>query len=179
MKIYTKTGDSGDTSLFGGQRVPKSDMQVEAYGTVDELNSILALAVLEVKSEEIVSILHRLQSELFQVGSDLATPYEGTASVERVSKKLAAVMEEEIDKFQSELPELRNFILPGGSKGASYLHLGRVVCRRAERLTVHLKESRQINPNTVVYLNRLSDLLFVLARYENHLLGKEDVIWKG
>ncbi len=181
MKIYTKTGDKGETSLFGGERVWKNNLRIECYGTVDELNAILGIALTEIKNKEIIDVLNKIQNELFVVGSDLATPKKETGNqpnVPRISKEHIERLEKQIDSFDSRLPELRNFILPGGSKGASTLHLGRTVCRRAERLVVHLVNEEKISEEIVVYLNRLSDLLFVLSRFENFTSKIEDICWK-
>lgn len=180
MKIYTKTGDKGETGLFGGGRVLKSEPRIEAYGTIDELNSVIGVAVTEVKDAEIKALLEKIQNQLFTAGSDLAAPRgeKELSYIQRMDLGSAAELEAEIDKFDAKLPELKNFILPGGTKGAAYLHLARTVCRRAERLVVALHNSVDIGTEILVYLNRLSDLLFVLARYENHVQNIPDVIWK-
>jgi len=181
MKIYTKTGDRGETSLFGGQRVPKDDLRINAYGTVDELNSVLGIAITEITAVEIKDILVQVQNDLFTLGADLASPAEkekGSFVIPRIKTDKIEKLETFIDSIEYKLPELRNFILPGGSKGASYLHLARTVCRRAEREAVTLSKNVEIGPLPVVYLNRLSDLLFVLARFENFSAGQPDVDWK-
>lgn len=185
MKIYTGTGDTGETGLYGGQRVSKDDLRVEAYGTVDEANAALGLAAAHADIDaEIGSIVHRLQAELFTVGADLATPLArdeqaGKAIVPRVEASHSVSLEEIIDRFESELPPLRNFILPGGSPAASALHFARAVIRRAERHTVALYHAapETMNVEVLRYLNRLADLLFVLARAANHRGGREDVPW--
>ncbi len=181
MKIYTKTGDKGETSLFGGQRVPKDDLRIAAYGTVDELNSVLGLALAETPNDEITRILIQVQNDLFTLGSDLASPLEKENRnfvIPRITTAQVERLETFIDSIEYKLPELRNFILPGGSKAASFLHFARTVCRRSERMAVSLARTVDIGPNPVVYLNRLSDLLFVLARYENFSSGHPDVDWK-
>jgi len=179
MKIYTKTGDKGETGLFGGQRVWKDDLRIEAYGTVDELNAVMGVALVEVKSEEISQSLSRIQNELFLLGSDLATPFEEVkVKIKRIDNVHIKILEDEIDLFEEKLEELRNFILPGGSKGSAYLHLARAICRRAERHVTSLAKSIDIGSEVVIYLNRLSDLLFVLSRYENKLNKIPDTIWK-
>ncbi len=182
MKIYTKTGDKGKTSLFGGERVLKNNIRIEAYGTVDELNSILGVALNEVKNPEIASVVLRIQNELFNVGADLATPFreDGKDSyIKRTDEIDIQRLEDDIDAFGESLPELKSFILPGGSKGASLLQFARSVCRRAERVTVSLSAQEAIGDFVVVYLNRLSDLLFVLSRAENHFNGVSEPEWNS
>ncbi|MEJ5350451.1 MAG: cob(I)yrinic acid a,c-diamide adenosyltransferase [Melioribacteraceae bacterium] len=177
MKIYTKQGDEGKTSLLGGERVWKDNQRIQAYGTVDELNAILGIVVTELKSEELKEELRSIQSELFTIGADLATPNNKSVKIVRVDNNFTKRIEALIDKYDEKLPELKNFILPGGSKASAYLHLARTVCRRAEREIVSLIKEVEINPEIEVYLNRLSDLLFVLARYENYISGIEDIKW--
>lgn len=180
MKIYTKTGDKGETSLFGGQRVWKDDLRINAYGTIDELNSLIGTVVYEIKNEEQKEVLKSIQNDLFTLGSDLAAPIDKenkTFTIPRVDEKFALRLEELIDLYDKQLPELRNFILPGGSKVAALLHVARSVCRRAERETVALSKQVEIGSHIVKYLNRLSDLLFVLARYDNHTSGTPEQIW--
>lgn len=179
MKIYTKTGDTGSTGLFGGGRVPKHDARVEAYGTVDELNSILGLALCEDGDAEIKKFIEPHQAELFALGAVLA---DGKASGEVKSNDLLIQsMEQQIDRFTEELPELRNFILPGGTKLAAWLHLARTVCRRAERGVSRIREEQpKLAPRmmpALVYLNRLSDWLFTVARLANRRAGVADVPW--
>ncbi len=179
MKIYTKTGDNGTTALFGGDRVFKDDLRINAYGTVDELNSIIGLAISNISNDEIISELRQIQNQLFRLGSDLATPLEKTkVSIERIDDTLVTGLENKIDFYTGKLPELRNFILPGGSKGASYLHFARTVCRRAEREIVTLKKHVIIGDTILKFINRLSDLLFVIARYENFVTGTPEIEWK-
>ena len=181
MKIYTKSGDKGETGLFGGERVPKSSRRIEAYGTIDELNSFIGLVVEETKSEEVKEVLESIQSQLFIAGSDLAAPLTEKSSkydIPRVPKEFFENAEKQIDKFDAELKPLSNFILPGGCRASAMLNICRTICRRAERKVVKLNESEQVGENILIFLNRLSDLFFVLARYENMISGFLDVIWK-
>ena len=177
MKIYTKTGDKGETGLLGGGRVPKNDVRVEAYGAVDELNALLGIAENEVISEKTKEILTEIQNHLFVLGADLATPKENT-KIPRVTEEMIEFLEKQIDELDSIIPALRSFILPGGSKGASFLHFARTVCRRAERNVVSLEKKSGINNFVLAYLNRLSDLLFVLARFENFSAKVTEKEWK-
>lgn len=185
MKIYTGTGDAGETGLYGGERVGKDDARVEAYGTVDEANAALGLAAAHLEGDpELRDIVLRLQRELFTVGADLATPLAreqqaGKAVVPRVEPSHSVVLEDLIDCFEATLEPLRNFILPGGTPAASHLHLARAVARRAERRTVALYHAAPdgVNPEVLRYLNRLADLLFVLARAANRRAGVPDVPW--
>ena len=180
MKIYTKTGDKGDTSLFGGQRVPKDALRIEAYGTVDELNSVLGLALSESTNLDIREILTSIQTRLFEVGADLATPRSvEKKQVRRVELRDVQQLEKIIDTLERELKPLKSFILPGGSGAASKLHFARTVCRRAERVVVRLSRNEDIGEAIIMYLNRLSDLLFVLARYTNSISKVPEVKWKG
>lgn len=179
-KIYTKTGDKGDTGLFGGPRVPKYSLRIEAYGTVDELNAFIGLAVVEIKDKEIKILLEKIQNELFIVCSNLATPdldKNDKLNIPVVDEKFILDIEKSIDYFEEKLEPLKNFILPGGSKGSAFLHVCRTVCRRAERRVVELSSKEKINENIIILLNRLSDLFFVLSRYENHLSGIPDIKW--
>ncbi len=181
MKIYTKSGDKGETSLFGGQRVLKNCNRINAYGTVDELNSFLGAALSEIKTTELKEVLLSIQNNLFTLGGDLATPIDQTNKnvvIQRINEKNIFELEHLIDKYDEKLPELRNFILPGGTKGAALLHVARSVCRRAEREVVTLSKIEVIDNNIVVYLNRLSDLLFVLSRFENYSQNIDDIIWQ-
>lgn len=181
MKIYTRTGDEGETALFGGGRVMKSALRVEAYGTVDELNAVLGWAVTQVEDDRTRSRLERLQHDLFALGSDLATPPAREGRKRPATPVLPAArvadMEAWIDEAEEELPELRAFVLPGGSAGAAALHVARTVCRRAERSVVRLAEGDEVSAEVVIFLNRLSDLLFSLARLENLRVGRGDVEW--
>jgi cob(I)alamin adenosyltransferase len=178
-KIYTKTGDQGDTSLFGGQRVPKDALRIEAYGTVDELNSVLGLVRADCPSPEVDSVLEQIQGELFVLGADLATPRSiQKKAVRRLEPRDTGVLEKQIDRFETSLKPLHNFILPGGTPAAARLHFARTVCRRAERVVVRLSRNEDIGEGGIMFLNRLSDLLFVLARYVNQLSGVSETRWK-
>ncbi len=164
-KVYTKTGDKGLTSLIGGKRVSKALARVEAYGDVDELNSVLGIVMAEARDLEIKEIINEIQNDLFIIGADLASPPD--IQVPRIKEERIAELENTIDKLLEELDPLKEFILPSGSGGGPYLHLARTVSRRAERRIVKLMEEEQLGENVLVYLNRLSDLLFVMARIEN------------
>lgn len=181
MKIYTRKGDTGNTSLYGGEKISKNSDRIEAYGTVDELNSILGVALANSPAERTIEILKLLQQDLFVLGADLATPPESKPRIERIKNKDIEHLEAIIDKLQNNLPALKHFILPGGNRCGANLHLARTVCRRAERAAVACYEvnNKQVSKETIIYLNRLSDLLFVLARYENHQSGFEEMPWKG
>lgn len=179
MKIYTKTGDDGTTGLFGGQRVAKFDPRIECYGTVDELNATLGLAAVGAESG-LARKLGAVQNELFVIGSHLATPEDDTRRVARLpelDESAVARLEGEIDAAEADLPPLRNFILPGGAETAARLHFARTVCRRAERLLVAFAAQHAVPPVVVQYFNRLSDWLFVYARWANHHSGVADVPW--
>ncbi len=179
MKIYTKTGDKGDTSLFGGQRVPKDALRIEAYGTVDELNSVLGIVRSDNQDREIDAILDRIQNELFDLGADLATPGSvASKHIKRIEPRHSEHLEQMIDKLEAHLKPLKTFVLPGGSPVAARLHFARTVCRRAERTVVRLTRNEDIGEGITIYLNRLSDLLFVMARYANHLAGVPETKWK-
>ncbi len=176
-RIYTKSGDSGETGLGDGTRVPKHSPRVHAYGEVDELNSVLGLTILANPAER--PLLERIQNDLLDVGGDLCVPAsddEKPGQSLRVQLAQAERLEREIDQRNERLRPLESFVLPGGSAGAAWLHLARAVCRRAERAVTSLMEGERVNPNVVVYLNRLSDLLFVMARVANDD-GKADVLW--
>jgi cob(I)alamin adenosyltransferase len=179
-RIYTKTGDAGETGLFGGGRVPKSHPRVEAYGAVDELNAVLGWAASAVRADSLGDALRRVQPDLFAIGAHLATPaVEGRKAPELppLPHDRIAVLESWIDTAEAELPELRSFILPGGSPGGAALHVARTVCRRAERRVVELALAEAVAELILVYLNRLSDLLFVFARLENHRAGAAEQLW--
>jgi cob(I)alamin adenosyltransferase len=180
MKIYTKTGDKGQTGLFNGQRVSKAALRVEAYGTVDELNTIIGLARSENLPEELENHLRKISNLLFNLGSDLASPLDPPPKFEviRLDGKSIEFLEKLIDKYDEELEPLRTFILPGGSRQAALLHQARTVCRRAERLIVRLSENEDIGDNPVIFINRLSDYLFTAARYANKLAGRDDIKWE-
>ncbi len=182
MRIYTRTGDAGDTALFGGGRVSKDHPRVDAYGSVDELNSVVGWTLTLVEDAATRQRLGRVQHDLFALGSSLATPPpEGARRrpdtpalpLERID-----AMEGWMDEADAELPPLKAFVLPGGSPGAAALHVARTVCRRAERAVVALAAAAPVEDGVLRYLNRLSDLLFVLARLENHRAGRPDVLWE-
>lgn len=177
MKIYTKTGDSGMTSLFGGGRVQKDALRIEAYGTVDELNATLGVVRAHKPSKKIDQMLAIIQNELFVLGSDLATPLDSRIEIDRISNEMSTKLESWIDELDNELEPLRYFVLPGGCVTASFLHVSRTVCRRAERCVVTARNIETISSDVIVYLNRLSDLLFVMSRYENHVSQTPEVRW--
>ena len=179
MTIYTRTGDDGDTALFGGGRVPKNNKRVEAYGEVDELNSFVGLALTSLADANVRRGLLLIQNDLFALGANLATPERDGSRPRTPDVPLARVevMEHWIDQATEELPELRQFVLPGGTEAAAMLHVCRSVCRRAERAVVALGREELLDDGIVTYLNRLSDLLFVWARLENHRAGHQDVPW--
>jgi cob(I)alamin adenosyltransferase len=180
MKIYTRTGDKGDTALFGGQRVPKDALRVEAYGTIDELNSVLGIALADTNDPELELVLKPIQSLLFDLGADLATPLSAdTAPLRRIGAREASGLESVIDRLSEHLDPLKSFILPGGSPLAARLHFARTVCRRAERVCVRLSRNEDIGDAVIVFLNRLSDLLFVLARYANVRAHLPEIQWKS
>ncbi|MGZ5477059.1 MAG: cob(I)yrinic acid a,c-diamide adenosyltransferase [Thermoanaerobaculia bacterium] len=174
MKIYTRTGDSGETSLFGGARVSKNDPRIEAYGTVDELNAFIGAARACWPPSPIDPQLESVQSDLFDIGAQLSSP--GSSRFAGVDESRITALENSIDEMESELRPLTSFILPGGSPAAAQLHIARAVCRRAERLIVALSDESA--KTTLIYLNRLSDYLFVAARLANKRNGVEDVIWR-
>jgi cob(I)alamin adenosyltransferase len=183
VRIYTKTGDAGETGLFGGGRVSKADRRVEAYGTVDELNAQIGWAETLLRDLPIQPELREIQSDLMVAGADLATPPEATpaaaARTRRVTPEQIQRLEEWIDRWDAETTPLTQFILPGGAPGAAALHVCRATCRRAERCVVRLAGAESVNPQTIIYLNRLSDLLFVLARWANAREGVGEPVWKG
>ncbi|MGQ9523342.1 MAG: cob(I)yrinic acid a,c-diamide adenosyltransferase [Armatimonadota bacterium] len=180
MRIYTRFGDNGDTSIIGPNRVPKDDPRIHAVGDVDELNAILGLARTEAPAPEVEITIADIQNQLFVLGADLAAPYpdEGPPSVPRIGTEHVTTLEMVIDAYQSRLPELSTFIIPGGSRCSSCLHLARAVCRRAERSVVALSRTATLNPNLLPFLNRLSDLLFVMARIANSIASIPDTPWK-
>ena len=177
MKIYTKTGDGGETGLFGGKRVNKSNGRIAAFGHVDELNSLLSVCRAYNKNVFQEQILRKLQHELFVLGADLATPLDSPLKIKRIGKADVTQLEKWIDAIALKIKPLRNFILPGGNLLASHLHLARAVCRRAERGVVLLKTLESINEIALVYLNRLSDLLFMMGRYANKLENEKEEKW--
>lgn len=177
MKIYTKKGDTGETSLFGGQRVSKSSKRINAYGTVDELNSILGTAIAFGISDYGKKHLETVQQQLFVLGADLATPKSREVRINRIGEEEITFLEEAIDEMDEQLPQLKNFILPGGSKAGAALHHARTVCRRAERITVECRHEEEISELAITYMNRLSDFLFVIARFENQQAGTKETTW--
>lgn len=179
MKIYTKTGDEGETGLFAGPRVAKDHPRIAAYGAVDELNSVVGLVRTETLPAEIDQLLGRIQNELFDLGAELATPDPTRHGTDRVREESITGLEAAIDHYEEGLVPLKQFILPGGTRGAALLHLARSVCRRAERQTVALLSApgQVVSSRVLRYLNRLSDLLFVLARAANAEAGRGDIFW--
>lgn len=190
FKIYTKTGDKGETSLFGGARVPKSHIRVEAYGTVDELNSYIGLITDLIATPQYKTVLKEVQDRLFTIGSILATEPSKQMKTPDLKNEDIELLENEIDTMDAALPPLKNFILPGGHSTVSFCNIARTVCRRAERLVINLvllekEEGQPINPNnelgqalSIQYLNRLSDYLFILGRKIAKDLGAEEILWK-
>ncbi|WP_445665721.1 cob(I)yrinic acid a,c-diamide adenosyltransferase [Fodinibius sp. AD559] len=178
MKIYTKKGDSGETSLFGGTRVSKSNERIEAYGTVDELNSFVGLAASYELSGAGTKYLRKVQELLFTLGADLATPPSSKTRIDRISEGDVTFLENAIDELEEDLESLKNFVLPGGSQAGATLHVARTICRRAERAAVTCSKSDNISENCIKFLNRLSDFLFVIARYENKHAGVREETWK-
>jgi cob(I)alamin adenosyltransferase len=179
VKIYTKTGDAGETGLFGGTRVSKASARVAAYGDVDELNSTIGVARLHRIDDERDALLGAIQSELFDLGAELAARPGKQLASPMLDDDDVAALERAIDRAEEELPPLTSFVLPGGAPGAAHLHVARTVCRRAERNIVALAASDTVRPELLRYLNRLSDLLFVLARLANLRANVSDVPWKG
>jgi cob(I)alamin adenosyltransferase len=178
MKIYTRTGDDGTTSLFSGGRVPKHHLRVESYGTVDEMNSVIGLARSYEPSAATDAELARVQHQLFNLGADLATPLDAkTSHIVRMDAATVEWLEQSIDRMTAELPALTYFILPGGSPAAAAIHVARTVCRRAERLVTQLQEHQAVGDHALPYLNRLSDYLFTLARWENLQSGVGEEKW--
>lgn len=181
FKIYTKTGDQGKTSLIGGTKVPKSHLRIESYGTIDELNSYIGLSGDLVEDIHSCAVLREIQDRLFTIGSSLACDPDKESGLKIPDLKPADVeyLEQEIDRMNEVLPEMKSFILPGGHPAISTLHIARCVCRRAERICVHMQEEKLfVEPLVIQYLNRLSDFLFVLARYIGHQLQVPEIPWK-
>ena len=177
-RIYTRAGDTGETGLIGGQRVPKDDLRVEATGAVDELNAQLGVARTVVRDRDLEEVFDRLQNRLFDLGAELATPKVAQKTASAITTAEVKVLEGIIDLYQETLPPLREFILPVGNAVAAALHVARTICRRAERRVVTLHRKEPLNPEVLRYLNRLSDLLFVLARVANARSMIADVTWK-
>jgi cob(I)alamin adenosyltransferase len=177
MKIYTKTGDKGTTALFGGTRVNKDHVQIEAYGTVDELNSQLGLLISQISEQDILEVLMPIQSILFDLGSHLASDGKSDDYLPILSDDLALTLENEIDRHSLELPQLKNFVMPGGNQRIAISHICRTVCRRAERRVISLTEHKEIPQIIIIYLNRLSDYFFSLSRYLCVLDNVDEVKW--
>jgi cob(I)alamin adenosyltransferase len=175
-RIYTRGGDHGETSLGDGSRVSKLDPLIAAYGTVDEVNSLIGFAAAAELPAELRRALERVQNDLFDLGADLSVPLEGGRDRLRITQEQIDELERLCDRFNAPLPELRSFVLPGGTEAAARLHVARAACRRAERDVLSAGRQRAVNPLTAVYLNRLSDLLFILARTANQ--GREEPLWK-
>lgn len=181
FKIYTRTGDAGNTSLLGGTKVPKSHLRIEAYGTIDELNSYIGLCKDLLLQEKEAAMLQEVQDRLFTIGSSLACDplREPKMRIPDLKESDTALLEQEIDRMEESLPVMKSFILPGGDPLVSHLHIARCICRRAERACVRLElESLEVAPVILQYLNRLSDYLFVLARYAGHLKGVSEIPWR-
>ena len=181
MKIYTKTGDAGETGLFGGARVSKASLRVEAYGEVDELNSAVGWARVAVSGSDLDSLLNQIQNDLFEVGAELGSTEDRKqkSAMPLIDEPQVEALERAIDKYEEGPPALTSFVLPGGTESAARFHLARCVCRRAERSLVELGAQENLRGELFRYINRLSDLLFVLARHTNHMAGVEDIPWKG
>jgi cob(I)alamin adenosyltransferase len=177
-RIYTRGGDRGETSLGDGSRVSKLDCRIGAFGTVDELNAQIGLAVAGELPEGFRPVLERVQNELFDVGADLSVPYGVGDGRLRVTDERIAGLEADCDRFNADLPELKSFVLPGGTEAAARLHVARTVCRRAERDALRTSHEVEINPLVLVYLNRLSDLFFILARAANAAGGRDEPLWR-
>jgi cob(I)alamin adenosyltransferase len=174
-RIYTRGGDRGETSLGDGSRVSKLDCRIAAFGTVDELNSLLGVVLAREVSNEIREVLERVQNELFDVGADVSVPFGAGDGRLRVSQAQIDRLEADCDRFNADLPELKSFVLPGGTEAAARIHVARAVCRRAERAVLDAAQQLELNPLVPVYLNRLSDLLFILARTAN--AGGDEPLW--
>jgi cob(I)alamin adenosyltransferase len=178
MKIYTKKGDKGLTSLIGGVKVSKSNLRINSYGTVDELNSFIGVVIDSYREEHAASVLYNIQNLLFTIGSHLASdPVKSKMKLPSITEDHVSALEKEMDRMNEILPPLTHFILPGGNLPSSYCHVARTVCRRAERLVVELSESEPVEPIIIKYLNRLSDYLFVLARQISFSAGAEEIKW--
>jgi len=177
MKIYTKTGDKGETGLLGGERIGKDSIRINAYGTVDECNSVIGIIRADDIDEELDTMLEWVQNQLFIVGADLATPGDKQPKIPRIAEKEIKQLEKHIDRMEKSLPPLKNFILPGGAGAGAFLHLARTVCRRAERSAVALLRDDPAAATAAIFLNRLSDFFFVAARWVNHQAGIPDHKW--
>lgn len=180
-KVYTKTGDKGITSLIGGTRVKKSDIRINSYGTVDELNSFIGLLVTYIEEQETINLLTEMQNVLFNIGCNLAMGdnFKKELKESVVTNKLIENVEKAIDRMQAAIPELKSFVIPGGSRSASIAHVCRTVCRRAERLIIALDETSEVDKNLLAYINRLSDYFFILSRYLNNIEKVTEKIWQN
>ena len=176
-KIYTRGGDAGETSLGDGSRVSKLDRRIEAFGTVDELNAAIGVVLSGDVPGELRPVLERVQNELFDVGADLSVPAQVDGRL-RVEQSMVDRLEEDCDRFNADLAELRSFVLPGGTRAAAAIHVARTICRRAERETLRAATETELGPLVAVYLNRLADLLFILARSANALARHDEPLWK-
>jgi cob(I)alamin adenosyltransferase len=174
-RIYTRAGDRGETSLGDGSRVPKLDCRIAAFGTVDELNSLLGLALAVGLPPDLDGVVRRIQNELFDVGADISVPF-GIGDRLRVTQELIDALEADCDRFNADLPMLKSFVLPGGTEAAARVHVARATCRRAERDVLEASKQVELNPLVLTYLNRLSDLLFILARTAN--VGHDEPLWR-
>ncbi|MEM8526766.1 MAG: cob(I)yrinic acid a,c-diamide adenosyltransferase [Bacteroidota bacterium] len=179
FKIYTKTGDKGETSLFGGKRLPKNHIRIEAYGTVDELNSYIGLLRDVIELEEVRALLKDIQDRLFTIGANLASDPDKEMQVPDVKASDIEVLEHSMDKMEATLVPLKHFVLPGGHTSVSFCHIARCVCRRAERITIALQQESPVEAVIVKYLNRLSDYLFMLARFQAKNVGVEEIKWEA
>ena len=179
MKLYTKTGDDGSTGLYGGQRVSKNGRRIHAIGEIDELNALLGVTRTHALGDPLDDLLASIQDWLFDLGAELACPPGGKFQIEKITQRHAQILEESMDLQSADLPDLKAFILPGGSSLAAQLHLARSVCRRAERAILDLHEHEQVREEVRIFLNRLSDWLFVSARTANHLRNVHDIAWRS
>jgi len=177
MKIYTKTGDDGTTGVQGGKRISKSNLRIKAYGMIDELNATIGLVISKKFDDDIENLLRDIQNDLFVAGSDLSNP-DLTNMKNRITAEMVTNVENNIDRLENELPPIINFILPGGHEVSSLIHISRTIARRAETIVISLNEKEKINDECIKFLNRLSDLLFVIARTVNKKNGFNDIIWK-
>jgi cob(I)alamin adenosyltransferase len=180
--LYTRAGDAGETSLFGGKRVAKDHPRVVAYGTIDELNSVLGVAISFIRQRPLVASLHKIQNELFNIGAELASDKPVRRRKKRsgtfeLASSSTIYLEQLIDEYDAKVPPLKTFVLPSGSNAGAFMHLARTVCRRAERNVVTLGRKEEINPEVLAYLNRLNDLLFALARYLNKAARRRELLW--
>ena len=178
MKLYTKKGDKGETSLIGGVKVSKSNIRIHAYGSIDELNSYIGILRSELRKEHTVETLSEIQDRLFTIGSLLASHPSSKMIVPDISEKDIELLENQMDEMNTILPELKSFILPGGNPIEAHCHVARTICRRAERWIVQLSEEEEVDPILIKYINRLSDYLFVAARFVNYLAGAKEIEWK-